>query len=175
MFSKARALKCRGFTQQPKNYKRAHFRPRRFKHHQDSTRRYPERHEKSENGSGSRKKTARNFGPPTLPGGFTLRGLGAPPLWPHLSALHFFGVGSTLGGPEVVVLQYKRFGKEVRSNTWSPRVTRIRGRRQRVYLAREQARVDARNQEQSSSSSHQRAVSLSVLVTAICREASKPQ
>ena len=33
---------------QPFNSKRAHFRPWRFKHHQNSTRRHPERHRKSE-------------------------------------------------------------------------------------------------------------------------------
>ena len=40
--------------------------PRRFKHHQNSTRKPPEREEKNEFCGGTGKNKARNFGPPTL-------------------------------------------------------------------------------------------------------------
>ena len=53
--------------------------PRRFKHHQNSTRRHPERHKKSEMVAGEGKKKARNFGPSTLPGP---RPSGPPPFAP---------------------------------------------------------------------------------------------
>ena len=46
----------RGFTRQPENSKRAHFRAGLRKHHQNSTRRHPERDKKSENGAGEGKK-----------------------------------------------------------------------------------------------------------------------
>ena len=53
---------CRGFTRQPENTKRAHFRPRRFKHHQ---RKDTERETKRAKWWREKeKKKARNFGPP---------------------------------------------------------------------------------------------------------------
>ena len=58
---------------------------RRFKHHQNSTRRHPERDRKSENGSGRGKKE-RNFGLPTLRAPPFL-----PTLAPHPSAPQPFG------------------------------------------------------------------------------------
>ena len=51
------------FTRQPENSKRAHFRPLRFKHHQNSTRRHPERHKKSEMVAGEGKKSEILGGP----------------------------------------------------------------------------------------------------------------
>ena len=60
--------------------------PRRFKHHQNSTRRHPLRHKKSEMVAGGEKKK-RNFGPPTL------RGRPWPhPSGPHPSGTDFFWV-----------------------------------------------------------------------------------
>ena len=78
--------------------------PRRFKHHQNSTGRHPERRKKSEMVAGEG-KNKRYFGPPTLPGP-TLRGPTFFWVWrPHPSKPHFSGFGGpTLRGPEVVVL-----------------------------------------------------------------------
>ena len=59
-------------TRQPENSKRTFERPGRFKHHQNSTRRPPEREEKNEFCGGTGKKKARNFGAPTFRG-HTLR------------------------------------------------------------------------------------------------------
>ena len=77
-------------------------------------------------------------------------------------------------------VRHERFGKEVRSNTWLSRMCTVGSHHQRShsdtcrdrmgaelerseegreYLAREQARVVTRKQEQPSSSSHKRAVS----------------
>ena len=62
----------RGFTQQPENSKRAHLRPRRFKHNQNSTRKPPEREERMRFPVGERKKSAKFWAPhPATP---TLRG-----------------------------------------------------------------------------------------------------
>ena len=56
----------RGFTRQPENSKRAHFRaPALQKPHQNSTKGPPRERRKKENCGGEGKK-ARNFGPPTL-------------------------------------------------------------------------------------------------------------
>ena len=62
----------RGFTRQPENSKRAHFRWR-FKHHKKFHERTPKRGRKKDT-CGGRGKKARNFGPPTLLGP-ALRGL----------------------------------------------------------------------------------------------------
>ena len=64
----------RGFTRQPENSKRAQLSVRRFKHHQNSTRRPTERRKNEI--SGGREKKARNFRPHF----FWVR---APPLRPH--------------------------------------------------------------------------------------------
>ena len=94
----------RGFTQQPENSKRAHWRPRRFKHHQNSTRRPTREGKKLKTVAGEGKKSAKFWAStvraPTLRGP-TLRGptLLAPTLrgpttsGPHPSALHFFYFG----------------------------------------------------------------------------------
>ena len=76
----------RGFTRQPENSKRAHLRaPALQKHHQNSTRRHPDRHKKSEMVVGEGKKSAKFWAP-------TLRGppFGAPFSWDW---------GPTLRGP----------------------------------------------------------------------------
>ena len=68
--------------------------PRRFKHHQNSTRRPPERHKKSEMVAGEGKKRAKfwlphPFGPPPFgPPPFGPPTLRAPPFEPHPSGPH---------------------------------------------------------------------------------------
>ena len=66
-----------GGTRQPENSKRAHFKLRRFKHHQNSREDTQRETKKRENGGG-RGKTSAKFWAPTLPGP-TLRGGAVPP------------------------------------------------------------------------------------------------
>ena len=82
-------------TRQPKNSKRAHFRTRRFKHHQNSTQGPQEKERRKKNCGGGGNKCAK-FWAPTLRGS-TLSGLHpfwAPPL-----------LGSTLRGPHTLSSQ----------------------------------------------------------------------
>ena len=102
----------RGFTRQPKNSKRAHLRaPALQKHHQNSTRRHPERHKKNKIVAGEGKKApnvgpstfgAPPFGAPTLQGP-TLRvpPFGVPPFGvPHFGAQFFWVWGLHPSGPQ---------------------------------------------------------------------------
>ena len=66
--SKASAHLVRGFTRQPKNSKRAHFRGPGASNTTEIPREDPQRHKKSEMVAGEEKKKARNFGPSTLLG-----------------------------------------------------------------------------------------------------------
>ena len=88
------------------NSKRAHFRARRFKHHQNSTKR-PLPREKKENCGGRGKKSATFWAPPTRPGS------------PPIGALHPSGplLGPTLCGPKI---QHPKIG---RSRNWPKSIT----------------------------------------------------
>ena len=57
----------RGFTRQPENSKRAHFRGRRFKHHQNFTKRLQDREEKKKIVAGEGKKSEILASPPRTP------------------------------------------------------------------------------------------------------------
>ena len=73
---------------------------RLFKHHQNSTRRHPERDKKSENGVGEEKKT-RNFGP--HPSGPTHKAPPTPPLRGPVRGPDFQGPTFSGFGPRAAV------------------------------------------------------------------------
>ena len=81
---------CRGFTRQPENSKRAHFRAPALQNTTKIPREDPQRDTETAKRWREREEKARNFGPPT-PSGPTLLGptlLGPHPSGPHPSGPH---------------------------------------------------------------------------------------